>query len=147
MKTLLLVAISLITSSYISTEDKDIWMHDFEAVKAKAKELNKPILMSFAGSDWCRPCVMLTKEVYEDDKFKSYAEENLVLLLLDFPRLKKNKLSDEQIRHNEAMASKYNTNGEFPLVVLVDAEGNVIAKTGYLKGGADSFINYLNSVL
>lgn len=148
MKAFIVAALVLITTSSFSVEESEgLWLQNIEEAKAKAKEENKPILMSFAGSDWCRPCIMLTKEVFEDEQFKAYAQENLVLLLLDFPRLKKNKLSDEQTQHNESLAAKYNTDGEFPLVVITDAEGKVIAKTGYQKGGAENFINYLKSVL
>lgn len=128
-------------------EESDIWLTDYETAMAKAKEENKPMLLSFAGSDWCKPCIMLTREVFETPEFEKYASDNLVLLLLDFPRLKKNKLSDDQTKHNESLAAKYNKTGEFPLVVLVDANGEVIAKTGYQKGGAEHFIEYLNSVL
>ena len=129
------------------TEESDIWLTNYETALSKAKEENKPVLLSFAGSDWCKPCIMLTREVFQTPEFESYAKENLVLLLLDFPRLKKNKLSEEQTKHNETMAAKYNNTGEFPLVVLVDVDGKVIAKTGYQKGGAEHFIEYLKSVL
>ncbi len=148
MKLLLtsLLTFSLCVPSTV-TEESDIWLTNYEAALSKAKEENKPVLLSFAGSDWCKPCIMLTREVFQTPEFESYAKENLVLLLLDFPRLKKNKLSDEQTKHNETMAAKYNNTGEFPLVVLVDANGKVIAKTGYQKGGAEHFIEYLKSVL
>lgn len=146
MKILLaLLSFSLFVPS--SIEESDIWLTDYEAAIAKAKDENKPVLLSFAGSDWCKPCIMLTREVFETPEFKDYAKENLVLVLLDFPRLKKNKLSDEQTKHNENLAAKYNKTGEFPLVVLLDANGEVIAKTGYQKGGAQHFIEYLDSVL
>lgn len=141
-----LLTFSLFVPSTV-TEESDIWLTNYETALSKAKEENKPVLLSFAGSDWCKPCIMLTREVFQTPEFESYAKENLVLLLLDFPRLKKNKLSDEQTKHNETMAAKYNNTGEFPLVVLVDANGKVIAKTGYQKGGAEHFIEYLKSVL
>ena len=128
-------------------EESDIWLTNYEAAVTMAKEKNKPVLLSFAGSDWCKPCILLTREVFQTPEFEAYAKENLVLLLLDFPRLKKNKLSDAQTKHNESMAAKYNNSGEFPLIVLVDTDGKVIAKTGYQKGGAEHFIKYLKSVL
>jgi thioredoxin-related protein len=140
------VLLILLISSFLST-GSDQWQNNYDVAIAKATEENKPILLSFAGSDWCKPCIMLTREVFEDQKFKDYAAENLVLLQLDFPRLKKNLLSEEQTKHNEKLAAKYNKTGEFPLVVLINTKGEVIAKTGYQKGGADNFISYLKSVL
>ncbi len=146
MKVFALIVIFFCLQFEINAQNT-VWNTEFESALTQAKEKNKPILISFAGSDWCKPCIMLTKEVFETPEFDQYANENLVLLLLDFPRLKKNKLTDEQTKHNEQLAAKYNKTGEFPLVVLIDAEGKVIAKTGYQKGGADNFIKYLNSVL
>lgn len=141
-----LFALSLLLPTS-AEEENEIWLKDYETAIAKAKEANKPVLLSFAGSDWCKPCIMLTREVFETPEFENYAKENLVLLLLDFPRLKKNQLSAEQTKHNESIAAKYNKTGEFPLVVLVNTNGEVIAKTGYQKGGAEHFIEYLKSVL
>lgn len=143
---LLLIILALLGNLGGFENNSSTWLTDYEDALAQAKADNKSVLISFAGSDWCRPCIMLTKEVFEDPKFEAYAEENLVLLLLDFPRLKKNKLSPEQTAHNEKLAAKFNTTGEFPLVVLLDPDEKVLAKTGYQKGGVDNFINYLKSV-
>ncbi len=144
MKIIMLVLMILPLST---TENSAPWLTNYETALTKATEEGKPILLSFSGSDWCKPCIMLTREVFEDQKFKDYAQDNLVLLQADFPRLKKNKLDAEQTKQNESLAAKFNKTGEFPLVVLLSANGEVIAKTGYQKGGAEHFIEYLKSVL
>lgn len=113
----------------------------------KSKNENKPVLISFAGSDWCKPCIKLTKEVFETERFKAFAGDNLVLLLLDFPRLKKNEISKHQTAHNERLAAIYNREGAFPTVVLIDPEEKVLGKTGYIQGGPVSYIHYLESIL
>lgn len=123
------------------------WLTDYDRAVEIATAENKPILISFAGSDWCKPCIKLTKEVFEQPAFVDYANEQLVLLLLDFPRLKKNALSGTQVTHNEKLAESYNQEGIFPLVILINSKGEVIDKTGYRPGGAVSFIEYLESVL
>lgn len=121
------------------------WKLNISEAVEEAKKTNRPVLLSFAGSDWCRPCIKLTKEVFETSEFEEYAEENLVLVLLDFPRLKKNRLPEEQVSHNEKLAEKYNKDGVFPLVVLIDYDGNVINTTGYRPGGPLPFIDYLKT--
>ncbi|HNP19263.1 MAG TPA: thioredoxin family protein [Fulvivirga sp.] len=144
MKLVMLLLMGLTLSTL---ETPTPWLTDYDVALVKAKEEDKPILLSFTGSDWCKPCIMLTREVFEDQAFQDYALKNLVLLQADFPRLKKNKLSAEQTEQNESLAAKFNKTGEFPLVVLLNAKGEVIAKTGYQKGGAEHFINYLKGVL
>ncbi|MFQ5674330.1 MAG: thioredoxin family protein, partial [bacterium] len=124
-----------------------LWLTDFEDSLRQAKEQDKIILIVFSGSDWCKPCIKLSKEVFATDAFKTYARENLILLQVDFPRYKKNRLSAQQTRHNETLAERYNKNGEFPLVVLVNSAKKLLAVTGYRRGGPDKYIEHLKSLL
>lgn len=120
------------------------WMTNFEAAKAKAKAENKPILVDFTGSDWCGWCIKLDKEVFTKAPFKEYAAENLILLEIDFPR--KKEQSAEQKAQNEALAEKYGIRG-FPTILLLDAEGKVIERTGYQRGGAENYVTHLKGLL
>ena len=102
------------------------WFTDFEKSKEEAGQKNKVILMVFSGSDWCKPCIRLDQKVFQDESFRNYAGEHLVLLKVDFPRKKENRLTDVQRRQNEALAEKYNRTGAFPFVLLLDATGDVV---------------------
>jgi len=118
------------------------WQTDFERAKSEAKTENKFILLNFSGSDWCGPCIRLHKEIFDSEVFTKYADENLVLVNADFPRLKKNMLSKEQQKQNDALADKYNTDGAFPLTLLLDADGKVIKKwDGFPSETAAEFTN------
>lgn len=102
------------------------WGTDFEAAKNEAKASHKLILLNFSGSDWCAPCIATRRDYFESDAFAAMAKDNLVLLNADFPRKKKNQLSEEQTRKNEALADIYNKNGDFPLTILMTPEGKVL---------------------
>ena len=91
-----------------------------------AQREHRHILLSFSGSDWCGPCIRMHKEVFEKDVFLKMADTALVLVNADFPRMKKNRLSDRQQALNDAMADQYNTKGKFPFTVLLDASGRVL---------------------
>ena len=93
-----------------------------------AKTENKKILLYFSGSDWCAPCVKFKKFIVNTPEFQTFATESLVIYNADFPRLSKNKLAKEVEKENETLADKYNSKGIFPLILLLDAEGNVIKK-------------------
>lgn len=123
------------------------WEHSFESAAKQAATEHKPILMVFAGSDWCKPCIMLRREVWDTEAFNHYAQDHFVLLELDFPRFKKNQLPAEQTKHNEQLAGQYNKEGVFPLVVLTDEAGHVLGKTGYLAGGPEKYIAHLEQIL
>lgn len=117
------------------------WKYDFEAAKNEAKKDHKFILLNFAGSDWCGPCIKMTRDIFEKDAFISYADSHLVLIRADFPRSKKNQLDAKQTQHNEALAEKYNPQGKFPLTLLLDANGKIL-KTwdGFKSGTPEEFI-------
>jgi thioredoxin-related protein len=94
----------------------------------------------FSGSDWCIPCIKLEKEIWTNPEFISYAEENYLLFRADFPKRKKNKLPNEIQDRNDEIASVYNPNGYFPLVVILNSNVEVIGRLGYDKIPVKSYI-------
>ena len=122
------------------------WENDFDTARQKAKEQHRLILLEFSGSDWCGPCIRFRKEVLETPEFTRYAEENLVLLNADFPRLKKNQLSKEQQKKNDKLADLYNPGGIFPLTVLLDENGKKLkAWEGYPDLTVTAFIQQIKA--
>jgi thiol-disulfide isomerase/thioredoxin len=103
-----------------------IWQPNFEKATQIAKEKNQLILLNFSGSDWCGPCIRMRSELLESAVFSAMADTSLVLVNADFPRNKKNQLSKEVQKHNEALADKYNPDGKFPYTLLLDTNGRVI---------------------
>lgn len=90
------------------------------------------------------------REIFNSDPFASYADQKLVLVNADFPRLKKNHLSKDQEKKNDQLADQYNPTGKFPYTVLMNAEGKVIRTwDGLPSDGTEGFIievdNALNS--
>jgi thioredoxin-related protein len=123
------------------------WLLDYQIAQNTAKETDKMILVNFSGSDWCGPCIRTHKEIFEKEAFLSYAKENLVLVKADFPRLKKNKLSPEQFKKNNDLAVEYNPDGDFPLTLLLDANGKVVKEwKGYPDVSPEEFVKQMESV-
>jgi len=129
----------------ISTTTAQEWNTDFTTAKKLAKTNNLPIILVFQGSDWCAPCIKLDREVWSTDEFKAYAKEHYVMLQADFPRRKNNALPEEQLNKNKALAEKYNKQGVFPFVVVMNANGDVYGETSYKKMNAKEYIKELNS--
>lgn len=123
------------------------WQTDLITAKEIASKENKPIILVFQGSDWCAPCMKLEKEVWSTTEFIDYAKENFVLLLADFPRKKQNALTKEQQEKNDQLAEKYNKNGYFPLVLVLDKDGNVSGTTGYKNMKPNEYIQLLTSFI
>ena len=123
--------------------DQDSWFTNQSEAMAYASEHDDNILMVFAGSDWCRPCIQFKKDVLESEDFDAYASENVVILYLDFPSKKKNKLSKEATSHNEGLAEKYNQSGSFPKIVLLDKNMNKIKDLSYEGQSSEEFITLI----
>ncbi len=119
--------------------------HDFEATKKQAHSEDKYILLVFKGSDWCAPCIKLEKEILGTEEFLKLAETKFIIVEADFPRSKKNKLSEEQQQQNNALAEKYNKNGYFPYVLVLNKDGKILGTTGYQKTSPEEYFNTLVS--
>ena len=139
-----LFLLSLFFISILNTTAQN-WLTDINEAKQVASQNNQKIILVFQGSDWCAPCIKLDREIWSTNEFKSYADDNFVMLQADFPRKKKNSLSDAQQEKNNKLAETYNKNGYFPFVVILDDSGNVLGEMGYLKVSPDEYIAKINS--
>jgi len=121
IKTLYIV-VSLLGMSFLPPQ----WHTRMEEAQSIARSEHRHILLNFSGSDWCGPCILLRKEVFDDPGFAGLADSSLVLVNADFPRMRKNQLPKEQQAANDKLADEYNPKGIFPLTLLLTAEGKVL---------------------
>lgn len=139
MRILLVTLLSLIPASLI-------WNGNFNEALQQAKTTHQQILINFSGSDWCGPCIRLRKEILESETFENYAKAHLILVRADFPRQKKNQLSSQQVKQNEALAEKYNPDGKFPYTLLVDEDGKVLKSwDGYPNESPEKFVEEIKT--
>jgi len=142
------LAVAVLTAKKVETTDlstEDLFTTNYAEALQTAKETNKPILIDFTGSDWCVWCMKLDEEVFSQPEFIEFASQNLVLFKADFPS-KKVEQPVELKEQNVALGKKYEIEG-FPTIILIDAEENVIAQTGYQEGGAEKYVEHLKELL
>lgn len=124
------------------------WQNNFNEAKVLAQKQHKFILLNFSGSDWCGPCIRLHKEILETPVFEKFADSSLIMVNADFPRMKKNQLSPEQQKQNDAIADLYNTKGIFPLTLLIDANGKVWKEwDGFPNVSPEAFVNQVKNAI
>lgn len=141
LRFLFLGGVLLAWLGFSSVSAKPGWLTDFKQAQADAKAGNKMLLVDFTGSDWCGWCMKLDREVFSKPEFKEYADKNLVLLEVDFPRRK--QISAEQRAHNEKLAREHEVMG-FPTILLFDSSGKKVGELGYMPGGAAAFVAELD---
>ena len=121
------------------------WTEDLDLAMKFAARTKRPIVLDFTGSDWCGWCIKLHDEVFDKAAFKDYADKNLVLVAIDFPRSK--KLPDEIKQRNSKLMAKYGVRG-FPTIVILDSTGEkVLGRTGYVRGGPAAFIAGVKKII
>ena len=118
------------------------WLTDYNKAKEVAKKKGLPILVDFTGSDWCIWCIRLDENILSKKDFVTYANDNLVLLKLDFPR--KKKLSKEETKANNDLAAKFGIRG-FPTIVLLDKNGKEVGRTGYQDMTPAEYVEHIKS--
>lgn len=120
------------------------WLTNEQESYEAARVTRRPVLMFFTGSDWCVWCETMEEEVFTTAEFARYADRNLVLLKLDFP--KSYDLPETQMKQNRYLRKKYGVSG-YPTVVVTDAQGNVLGRLTYRQGGPQPFLGELSKLI
>ena len=139
-----LIVLCCVLLCVITTTQAQKWHTDFEEAKKVAMDKNRKIIAVFQGSDWNGLCIRLNKEMWTNIEFQQYAKNNYVMLKVDFPRRKENLLSKDQIAKNNKLADLYNRDRVFPLVAVVDKQGELLGTTGYKKVAVHQYIELLD---
>ncbi len=121
-------AASAETKPVVEANRKAKWLTKMDKAQEQSKETGLPILVLFTGTSWCPYCIKLEKEVFSKSDFKTFADQNLVLLVLDYgPGGTPNNKKDEKL------AKDYGVTG-YPTYFLTDATGKQLAKGGFHDG-------------
>jgi thioredoxin-related protein len=139
----LVVLVTLTISNLVFSQN---WQTNFDEAKKIALEQDKNIIIVFSGSDWCAPCIKLDKNIWQSEAFKNEAAKDWVLVKANFPRKKANELSKEQTEHNRKLAEKYNMEGSFPLVVILDKNGKLLGKMGFKNVSPEDYIKMIHAL-
>lgn len=116
------------------------WHTNYQEALAQAKSEKKPLILYFTGSDWCGWCKKMDNEIFSTPDFAKTAGNAFVFVDLDYPMNK--TLAPALVDQNAQLKQKYGVTG-YPTVVVVDANENFIAETGYRAGGGKAYADYL----
>lgn len=92
-----------------ATTEKLNWHTSIPEVYEISKTTGRPIFAFFTGSDWCGWCHKLQREVFAKPTFIEWANRNVILLELDFPRRK--QLPAELAQQNQQLQQAFRVGG------------------------------------
>ncbi|MFB9078478.1 thioredoxin family protein [Flavobacterium procerum] len=149
MKKILLIVLFFSISAMQAQDLK--WYTDVREAITVSNKVQKPMLMFFTGSDWCGWCIRLQNEVLKTPEFKKWAQENVILVELDYPRAVAQ--TPEIKSQNNELQQAFGIQG-FPTVFFTSAEskdGRInfkgLGKTGYVAGGPMAWLNVAESIV
>ena len=139
---LLIVALGLTLTAFTQNTPykatHEGWLVSIDEAFALSKKTGKPIMANFTGSDWCGWCKRLSAAVFLQPDFKKWADKNVVLLELDFPR--GIKIPDAIRAQNQSLQQAFNVSG-YPTIWVFDLDKEkgtgqfsirALGKTGYV---------------
>lgn len=119
--TLCTIVFILFTKSTIAQEVRNglTWYTDVNKVYEVSQKTKKPVFAFFTGSDWCGWCHRLEHNVFEKPGFKEWANKNVILLELDFPR--KKQLAPELAKQNSDLQQFFQVQG-YPTIWIFNMQ-------------------------
>lgn len=120
------------------------WSKDYVAVLKQSKASGRPVFAYFSGSNWCGFCKRMSKEILSTEEFKDFAQDNLELVNLDFPRPAP---ADDKVHELNLWLKEQHGVVGFPAVLILDGDGVVLGRLGYTREGAADFVVKLKSIL
>ena len=127
-----------------ATSTASSWSTDYKKAQDEARASRKLVLINFTGSDWCGYCIQLDRAILSQPQFKDYANRNLILVEIDFPRRKPQSV--EIRKQNQELAERYQVEG-FPILVVLNGEGKTLWRyDGFYTGGIAAFLAELDKV-
>jgi len=116
MKHLLAVVLLVFSLNGFAQQKELVWHTDVNKAINISVQTGKPLFFFFTGSDWCGWCIKLQKAVFTKPEFATWANKNVVLVELDFPR--KAPIANELKKQNRELANMFGVRG-YPTVWLV----------------------------
>ncbi|MHB9139762.1 MAG: thioredoxin family protein, partial [Victivallaceae bacterium] len=130
-----------LTACYAIAAESVNWQTDYPAALKTAAAQKKNVLVLFDGYDWCPASKVLEKQILKSAEFQAFANENLVTVMIDFPRTR--KLPEAQAKANEALRKQFGIEA-FPTMLMLDADGNLLEEFSYNGQKPDEFVIELN---
>lgn len=151
MKNLLVIVLLAFSLNGFAQQKSLEWHTDVNKAVNISVQKEKPLFFFFTGSDWCGWCKRLVKEVFVKPEFAIWADKNVILVELDFPR--RTKLPEATQKQNRELGQMFGVRG-YPTGWFVTPEitsgkvnFNKLGSQGYVAGGPNAWISGANKIL
>jgi thioredoxin-related protein len=145
------ITVLVVIGSFAVQAQELKWETDINKAISASNKSKKPMLLFFTGSDWCVWCIRLQKEVLKTPEFTAWANKNVVLVELDYPR---RTAQTETIKSQNAELQQFFGIQGFPTVYFATAKQKngkpsftALGSTGYVAGGPPAWLAVADDIL
>ncbi len=118
------------------------WKSNLNDAFKEANASGKDVLLFFSTNQDCLSCKTLEQKVLRSPEFLNYAKENYLLVKEDF-----SLEQEKDIESKLLIVEKYNKDGFFPLVVIINKNAKVLGQLGaYNNESPQQFLTKLQSI-
>jgi thioredoxin-related protein len=122
----------------LGNENDSLWQKEIQNLN-----FDKPALVVFTGSDWCRNCMKLHDLILNDPVFLQATVNDFDLVLVDLPRAKKLQAEESEMEARKELARHLNPGGVFPFFVVVTDGGEIIQETTFLGEDINDYLKWI----
>ncbi|NLM01145.1 MAG: thioredoxin family protein [Treponema sp.] len=115
--TFVLITLSLCFFACAKTEPT-VWLTDYQAALAQAKEEDKAVLLFFSGDSWDGMSTDAKERIYNTDKFLKAISKDFIAVNIDIDLKEANESEDEEL--SDEKVTKYMLAQEFAVQMMPD---------------------------
>lgn len=116
-----IVAVGILAGFSLNGQE---FVNDLDVALKEAREQDKKIILLFSTDEACAVCQDLEENVFQSDEFKAYAKDHYIVVKPNF----QGSAPIETKTDNLLIVEKYNKDGFFPHVVVLDKSAKVLVK-------------------
>ena len=109
----------------------------------KARELDRPLLVLFTGSDWSEASIKFETEILSHETYQNWEQRAVVPLLVDLPR---SGIDPDERRARRALASRLGVRS-FPTAVFLDETENELGRLAHDNAGPASWVRRADLII
>ena len=152
MRKIFLILLLALSGISAQAQDTAKWETNLTNAIELSNKTHKPLFLFFTGSDWCGWCMKLQKEVFKTPEFTKWANDNVILVELDFP---KRTPQPEEIKQQNGQLNNFFKVRGYPTVLITDVVKNDDGKiqfaprgsSGYVAGGPSAWLEGANKIM
>jgi thiol-disulfide isomerase/thioredoxin len=144
MKKMLIALLSMVAGISMLYGAPENWLTNYDAAMKQAAKEKKSVLVLFTGSDWCPGCIALNKHTLSNEKFLSFAKENLIMVYMDSPR--RTPQSAEMRAEVIKLYRKLDPGQYIPATVIVANDGRILGRIQGFRN-VDEYIKEIRELI